>query len=143
MTAPRRILFVGTGNSVRSQIAEGWFRHLTADRRGFQVRSAGVDPRHLHPLATAVMHEIGIDIGSQRGQGVISLRDERFDLVVTVCEVADAALGEEYGLRATRRLHRPIDDPTLLEDPDEPDVEPFRECRDEIRAMVDELLADF
>lgn len=144
MTQPVRVLFVDLDNSVRSQIAEAWLRHLATTREPpvpVLVRSAGTDPRHLHPLATAVMQEVEIDIGRQRGQGLATLADERFDLLVTLCDVAVDAVPDDRP-RATTRRHHPVDDPAFLEDPEAPDIEAFRTCRDELRTLVETLLAD-
>lgn len=135
---PFRILFVSTGNSCRSQMAEGWARALAAEH--VVARSAGTRPRHLHPLVTRVMQEAGVDVGAQRGKSVDPLRHERFDLVVTLCETAAAECPPLT--RAARRVHRPFDDPALLELEGDEDLESYRALRDEIRAFVTELLRD-
>lgn len=135
---PLRILFVSTGNACRSQMAEGWVRHLAAE--GVIARSAGTEPRHLHPLATRAMQELGVDIGHQRGKGVQAVRHERFDLVVTLCETAAQSLPPLPLAKAT--LHRPFDDPSLLESDDDADIETYRALRDELRTFVDELLRE-
>lgn len=120
-------------------MAEGWARHLGA--AGVVVRSGGTEPRHLHPLATRVMQEAGVDIAGQRGKSVLPLARERFDLVVTLCEGAAAACPPLP--RAARRVHRGFDDPAFLVVPGEDeDIEAYRALRDEIRAFVEELLRD-
>lgn len=135
---PLRILFVSTGNACRSQMAEGWVRHFAPE--GVIARSAGTEPRHLHPLATRAMQEAGVDIGHQRGKGVDAVRHERFDLVVTLCETAAAACPPLPLAKAA--LHRPFDDPALLESDDDADLEAYRALRDELRAFVWELLRE-
>src|SRR5436189_197605 len=85
---PFRILFISTGNAVRGQMAEGWARHLGPPH--LIARSAGTRPVALHPIATRVMQEAGVDIAAQRGKSVEPLKNERFDLVVTLCETAAA-----------------------------------------------------
>lgn len=136
---PTRVLFVSTGNACRSQMAEGWLRHLAPP--DVVVRSAGTRPRHLHPLATRAMQEAGLDIGAQRGKAIDPFVRERFDVVVTLCETAASECPELPN--AVRRVHRPFDDPSLLEfdDDDGGDLETYRALRDEIRAFVADLAA--
>jgi protein-tyrosine-phosphatase len=137
MSAPYRVLFVCAGNACQSQVAEGWMRHLGGER--VVVRSAGVRPRPLHPLATRAMQEAGVDISAQRGKGLEAVRHERFDLLVTLCEEARA--GTPDLLRVAQRAHRETDDPTWLEEHPDGDLDAFRALRDELRAFVEELLA--
>ena len=85
-TMNARVLFLCTGNSARSQMAEGILRHLTEDR--LAVFSAGTAPSFVHPNAIRVMAEMGIDISQQRAKGVDEFHDEAFDYVVTVCDRA-------------------------------------------------------
>ncbi len=135
---PFRILFVSSGNSVRGQIAEGWVRALGPSH--VVARSAGTRPRPLHPIATRVMQECGVDIAAQRGKSVEPMKHERFDLVVTLCETAASECPEFIAVR--RRVHRPFEDPALLEDPTDPDLDAYRALRDEVRAFVEELLRE-
>ena len=136
---PYRVLFVCRENSCQSQMAEGWMRALGG--AGVMVRSAGTEPRHLHPLATAAMQEVGVDIAAQRGKGVDAVRHERFDLVVTLCDTAAGDLPPLRGTPPTR--HRPVDDPTWIEDERGAVLDEFRRTRDALRAVVESLLADF
>lgn len=133
---PFRVLFVSTGNSCRSQIAEGWMRRLAPPH--VVVRSAGVAPRHLHPLAVRAMQEAGVDIAGQRGKSVEPMARERFDLVVTLCESAASACPPLP--LAAARMHRPFDDPSYLCGPDDEDLDDFRSLRDALRTFVAELL---
>jgi len=133
-----RVLFVSTGNACRGQMAEGWLRHLAPPH--VVARSAGTRPRPLHPLATRAMQEAGVDIGAQRGKSVQPLAHERFDLVVTLCEGAVAECPAFP--RAGRLVHRPFDDPTLLESDDDGDLDAYRALRDEMRAFVEEVLRE-
>src|SRR6184192_3332267 len=82
----RKVLFLCTGNSCRSQMAEGLLRHLAGDR--FEVASAGTHPQGLNPGAVAVMQEIGIDIAHQQSKSVDHFAREHFDYVITVCDRA-------------------------------------------------------
>ncbi|MDP6686032.1 MAG: arsenate reductase ArsC, partial [Candidatus Omnitrophota bacterium] len=79
----RKVLFLCTGNSCRSQMAEGFLRHLAGDR--FEVYSAGVKPTEVNPLAIHVMDELSIDISNQKSKSVEGLLGQTFDYVVTVC----------------------------------------------------------
>jgi arsenate reductase (thioredoxin) len=120
-------------------MAEGWVRHLSAE--GVVVRSGGTEPRHLHPLATRVMQEAGVDIAGQRGKSVLPLTGERFDLVVTLCDTAAASCPPFP--RAARCLHRAFEDPSFLAVPgEEEDIDAYRVLRDEIRAFVESILAE-
>jgi arsenate reductase len=133
---PYRVLFLCAANSHQSQMAEGWLRRLGGDR--FLVRSAGVEPRHLHPLATRVMQEAGVDISAQRGKGVDAVRRESFDLCVALTEAARAGCPELPHVTASVTLE--FDDPTWIDDGGD-DIEEFRRLRDELRAYVEELVA--
>ncbi len=81
-----RVLFLCTGNSCRSQMTEGWARHMKGDR--IEARSAGIAPRGLEPRAVRVMAEAGVDISAQRSRHVAELADEDFDYAVTACDHA-------------------------------------------------------
>jgi arsenate reductase len=134
---PYRVLFVCVGNSCQSQMAEAWLRRLGGER--FVARSAGTDARHLHPLATRVMQEAGVDIAAQRGKGIEAILRESFDLCVALSETARAACPP---LPHVARIEtREFDDPTWLEGEDGPDLDEFRRVRDELRAFVEELVA--
>jgi len=82
----KRVLFLCTGNSCRSQMAEGFLRHMAGDR--FEVFSAGVKPAQVNPLAIKVMAEAGIDISKHRSKSVMELIGQQFDYIVTVCDNA-------------------------------------------------------
>src|SRR5580704_16963966 len=86
MTDRKRVLILRTGNSARSQMAEGLLRHEAGDR--FEVLSAGTKPTHVSPEAIAVMSEIGIDISAHRSKSVDEFKNQEFESVVTVCDNA-------------------------------------------------------
>ena len=134
---PYRVLFVCVGNSCQSQMAEAWLRHLGGER--FVARSAGTEPRALHPLATRAMQEVGIDIAEQRGKGVDAVARESFDLCVALALAAREASGALPNV--TRTEYREFDDPTWIEDGDGADLDLFRRLRDELRAFVAEIVA--
>jgi len=132
------ILFLCTGNSCRSQMAEGWARHLKGDR--IEPASAGVDPKGLDPLAVQAMAEAGVDIRAQGSKHVEDLKHIAFDYVVTVCDHASENCPLFPG--PTRVVHVGFEDPPKLAagivDAAER-IRPYRRVRDEIRAFVETL----
>lgn len=134
----RRILFLCTHNSARSQMAEGLLRGLGGDR--FMAFSAGTEATAVQPLAIGTMRELGIDIGGQESKTLDRYLDERFDAVITVCDQANEACPFFPG--AARRLHWSFDDPSRATGTDEEQLAVYRRVRNEIRARIaDELLA--
>lgn len=130
-----RILFLCSGNSCRSQMAEGWARQLKGD--SIAPYSAGVEPHGMNPLAVKAMGEAGVDISSQRSKHVDELAGASFDYVVTVCGRADEACPVFPG--KTRRVHVPFDDPPALARTARNEAEAmahYRRVRDEIKAFV-------
>ncbi|MCC6963495.1 MAG: arsenate reductase ArsC [candidate division Zixibacteria bacterium] len=130
-----RILFLCTGNSCRSQMAEGWARRLLGNR--FEVYSAGVEPHGLNPLAVRVMAEAGVDIAQQSSKHVRDLAQIPFDYVVTVCDQAHESCPVFPG--ATKIIHRSFDDPPRLAREAanlEESLPHYRRVRDEIRDFI-------
>ena len=107
MTNRKRVLILCTGNSARSQMAEGLLRHLAGERG--EVASAGVSPTQVRPEAVAVMREIGIDISNHRSKSVDEFTDQKFDYVITVCDNANEQCPIFSG--NTQRIHWSFDDP--------------------------------
>jgi arsenate reductase len=133
-----RVLFLCTGNSCRSQMAEGWARALEAAE--MEPFSAGIEKHGLNPLAVKVMAEAGVDISGQRSKTVAELGGARFDLVVTVCGHANENCPVFPG--RTRVVHVGFDDPPKLAAgaaSEEEALEHYRRVRDEIRAFVKTL----
>lgn len=133
-----RVLFLCTGNSCRSQMAEGWARHLKGDR--IEPYSAGVLPFRLDSRAVQVMAEAGVDISGQRSKHVDELRHLPFDYVVTVCDNAREQCPIFPG--KTRVIHRGFDDPprlALSARSEQEALEHYRRVRDEIRTFVQSL----
>jgi arsenate reductase len=130
-----RVLFLCTGNSCRSQMAEGWARALWPDR--LEPWSAGTRPQPIHPLAVQVMAEAGVDIAAQRSKSVDTLGGLVFDAVVTVCDAAREACPHWPGV--TRKIHAGFDDPPRLASQcrtvDEA-LPHYRRVRDEIREFI-------
>jgi arsenate reductase len=127
-----KVLFLCTGNSCRSQMAEGWARHLHGDK--FEVHSAGVKPTELHPLAVRVMEEAGVDISAQKAKHVRILRDTIFDYVITVCDSAREACPLYPG--KTKVLHHDFEDPANAQGNEEAKLAVFRRVRDQIKEFV-------
>jgi arsenate reductase len=126
----RRLLILCTGNSARSQMAEGLFRALAGDR--FDVASAGTRPGVVRPEAVAAMAEVGIDISSHRSKSVDEFPDRPPDLLITVCDHAKETCPVFPG--SVERLHWPFEDPAGLD--------AFRRVRDQIRARIEEYLKE-
>jgi arsenate reductase (thioredoxin) len=136
-----RVLFLCTGNSCRSQMAEGWARHMHPD--AIEACSAGTAPTTLNPRAVQVMAEAGVDIGSQTSKHVDDLAGREFDYLITVCGHADEQCPVLAG--AQRRLHVGFDDPPRLAQDaatEEEVLKPYRRVRDEIRDWIKALPAD-
>jgi arsenate reductase len=128
----RKVLFLCTGNSCRSQMAEGWLRHYAGDHA--EVFSAGTKPAGLNPMAVAVMRESGIDISGQRSKHVDELAKEDFQFVITVCDAAREACPVFPG--ALYQLHWSFDDPAGATGSEEEKLAVFRRVRNEIAEQV-------
>jgi arsenate reductase len=135
MADKKRVLILCTGNSARSQMAEGLLRHDAGDR--FRVESAGTKPSTVRSEAIAVMKEVGIDITSHRSKHVDEFEGKGFDYVLTVCDNAKESCPVFFG-KATR-LHRSFNDPAAVEGTDEKRLGAFRKVRDELRAYLREF----
>lgn len=134
-----RVLFLCTGNSCRSQMAEGWARALKGD--AIEAYSAGIETHGMNPHAVKVMAEAGVDITGQRSKKVDELRDVPLDVVVTVCGHADETCPAWLGHKA-RVIHVGFDDPPKLAKSAKTEEEAlahYRRVRDEIRRFVETL----
>ena len=133
-----KVLFLCTGNSCRSQMAEGWARHLNATV--IEPCSAGIEKHGMNPHAVKVMAEAGVDISGQRSKTVAELGPVEFDYVVTVCAHANELCPLFPG--KARVVHVGFDDPPKLTAglPDgEPKLAIYRRVRDQIRAFIETL----
>jgi len=129
-----KILFLCTGNSCRSQMAEGWARHLKGDI--IDACSAGVEKHGINPLAVKVMAEAGVDISSQKSKVVTELPTQEFDWIITLCGHADETCPALPG----RKIHRGFDDPPKLAlkyNDEEEILKCYRKVRDQIRDFID------
>jgi arsenate reductase len=135
---PTRVLFLCTGNSCRSHMAEGLLRALGGDR--FEVFSAGAKPAgHVHPLAIQVMRELNIDISHHTSKSLATFDGQKFDYLITVCDNARESCPTYAG--AAQQLHWSFDDPAHATGPDEQKLKVFRRVRDEIRQRIQLFLA--
>ena len=139
MAETKKVLFICTGNSIRSQMAEGLMKALGG--QGWIVRSAGVLPSFVHPLAVRVMMEIGIDISDQKSKSVDKFVNEAFDTIITLCDHAAVSCPTFPG--QGKRLHWPIEDPVSATGPTEERLVLFRKARDEIKKRIEDFLTGF
>jgi len=140
MTKKTKVLFLCTGNSCRSQMAEGWARQLKSDQ--IEPYSAGIEPHGLDPRAVKIMAEAGVDISSQRSKHVEELTSLGIDYVITVCDNAQERCPIFPG--PAKVLHRGFDDPPCLAQGSRNEEEAllhYRRVRDEIKVFIETLPA--
>ncbi|HWC96718.1 MAG TPA: arsenate reductase ArsC [Candidatus Sulfopaludibacter sp.] len=134
----QRVLILCTGNSARSQMAEGLLRHDAGDR--FEVFSAGTHPTTLRPEAVAAMAELNIDISHHWSKSVDEFSGQAFDYVITVCDAANESCPIFPG--NTTRLHWSFPDPAAVQGTFEERLAAFRQVRDQIRERFQPFLAE-
>ena len=128
----KKVLFLCTGNSCRSQMAEGFLRHMAGDR--FEVFSAGVKPTQVNLLAIKVMAEAGIDISKHRSKSAMEFIGQQFDYIITVCDNAKQTCPVFPGKH--EKIHWDLEDPAEAQGNEEERLSFFRRIRDEIKNMV-------
>jgi arsenate reductase len=133
----KRVLFICTHNSARSQMAEGLINHDLAGK--VQAFSAGTEPSSVHPLAIAVLKEIGIDISRHRSKSIDEFGEEKFDFVITLCDHAAESCPIFFG--GTKRLHMGFPNPAAIFGGEEEKLSAFRKLRDQIRTRLVEFLS--
>lgn len=131
----KKVLFICTHNSARSQIAEGLLNALGGDR--YEALSAGTESSEVRPQAIEVMREIGIDISRHRSTGLEPFLDKELDLVVTLCDHARETCPYFPGGKDV--LHEGFEDPSAVRGTDEEKKRAFRRVRDEIRAWIEKI----
>jgi arsenate reductase len=136
MTEAKRVLILCTGNSARSQMAEGLLKSAGGNR--FEVHSAGTHPSIVNPLAIEAMSERGIDISRHRSKSVDEFEGQAFDYVITVCDNANENCPVFPG--RTKRIHWSFDDPAAASGSEEARLDVFRRVRDEIATRLDEFV---
>ena len=127
----KRVLFLCTGNSARSQMAEGILRKIGGDR--YEVFSAGTHPKGVHPLSIQVMHEIDVDITNQMSKDVSVFQGQQFDYVITVCDRAKQACPV---FPSSTPIHWGFDDPAEARGEHATQIKTFRRVRDEIASRL-------
>ncbi len=134
----KRILFICSSNSCRSQMAEGIVNHDFAGK--VEAVSAGLEPKHLNLLAVKVLAEVGIDISQQRPDSLCRYEAEPFDYVITVCGAADEKCPAFFG--GVKRLHLGFDNPPQPDENDPEVVDAYRNLRDEMRGRLGEFFRE-
>lgn len=129
----KRVLFICTHNSARSQIAEGLMNAFYGD--DYTAWSAGTEPTQVNPYAIKVMEEVGIDVTDHHSKGLESFLELDFDYVVTVCDHANEVCPFFPG--GKERIHKGFEDPAVIEGPEEAKLAGFRQTRDEIKAWLE------
>jgi len=135
MKEKKKILFLCTGNSCRSQMAEAWTRHLRSD--DYEAYSAGIEPKEIDHMAVHVMSEAGIDISSQKSKDISSLGDIEFDYVITLCDNARESC--PYYPARTELIHKGFNDPPALAKAlknNKDAIGLYRRVRDEIKDYI-------
>jgi arsenate reductase len=133
------VLFLCTGNSARSQMAEAFLRHYGGDR--FEVYSAGLEPKDIHPLTYYVMQDLGFDLSGQHSKDVREYMGKKhFSFLITVCAHAEENCPRIFP-GVGERLHWAIDDPVAFKGNENAKVEKFREIRDEIAKRIQTWIA--
>jgi arsenate reductase len=132
MSSKKRVLILCTGNSARSQMAEGLLRHDAGER--FEVESAGTKASFVRPEAIAVMRELGIDISGHRSKNVDEFEGQQFDYVMTVCDNARESCPMFFG--TAQKPHHGFEDPAVVTGSEEERLAVFRRVRDQLRAYL-------
>lgn len=135
----KKVLFVCTHNSARSQMAEGLIRAFYGDK--FEAYSAGTNPAGVNPYAIKVMKEIGVDISNHRSKSLDEFKDIKFDYVVTLCDGAKESC--PFYPNAMHQMHKGFRDPSQVIGSREDVLCAFREVRDEIKKWIDETFGSY
>lgn len=130
------VLFLCTGNSCRSQMAEGWVRHLAGER--IEAQSAGIESHGKNPRAIDVMREVSVDISAQESAKLTDRMMTLADYIVTVCGHADEHCPVLPA--GVRKEHWPLSDPAKVSGSEDEIMAAFRESRDDIRGGVEDLI---
>ena len=133
MSKKKKVLILCTGNSARSQMAEGLLKHITKDE--YEVFSAGTKPSHVRPEAIKVLAEVGIDISRNRSKSVDEFAGQKINFVLTVCDNAKEVC--PYFPAKTKLIHHSFEDPAEIQGDEETRIEAFRQTRDQIRKYLE------
>ncbi len=133
VVSKKGILFLCTGNSCRSQMAEGFAKKMLS--KDLKIFSAGIEPKRIHPIAVKVMQEVGIDISQQKSKNISETPIDKINLVVTLC--GDAAERCPIFPGKVDRIHWEIEDPTKAQGSDKEIAIVFRKIRDKIKSYIE------
>jgi arsenate reductase (thioredoxin) len=136
MNSRKRVLILCTGNSARSQMAEGLLRHDAG--ASYEVFSAGTKPSRVRPEAIAAMREVGIDISAHHSKSVAEFEGQDFDHVIAVCDNAKESC--PIFPAKTKRIHWSIEDPAAVQGPEKNRLVAFRRIRDQLRASLQDFV---
>lgn len=132
----KKVLFLCTGNSCRSQMAEGFLQYMAGDK--FEVFSAGVKPTQVNPLAIKVLAEVGIDISNHRSKSAMEFIGQKFDYVITVCDNAKQTCPMFPG--RYEKIHWDLEDPAGALGSDDEKLVVFRKIRNQIKKYIEKFL---
>jgi arsenate reductase len=132
VSSKKKILFLCTGNSTRSQMAEGLVRHFREEE--FESFSAGIDPKGVHPKALETMEEISIDISCQHSKHLDEIKNIEFDYVITLCDHAEKNCPLFF--TKGKRIHKAFSDPAAVKGKDDDITSSFRVVRDQLREYI-------
>lgn len=136
VTNKKKVLFICTHNSARSQIAEGLLNYFYGDK--YEAYSAGTQPTQVNPYAIKAMQEIGIDISRHRSKSVQEFLNQEIDYVITVCDSANETC--PFFPSGKNRLHQSFRDPSSIVGSEEEILNGFRKIRDEIKNWIDQFI---
>ena len=139
MQIKKKVLFICTGNSCRSQIAHGLLNDMASER--FEAFSAGSHPSQVHSISIAVMEEIGLDISTNTSDHIDSYLDQDIDIVITVCDLANETCPIFLG--NVERIHWSIDDPFINWNYDLNQLKFFRETREDIKSRLIKFIQSY
>jgi arsenate reductase (thioredoxin) len=138
MSEKKKVLILCTGNSARSQMAEGLLKHITKGE--YEVYSAGTKPSLVRPEAIEVLREIGIDISGNRSKSVDEFADKGIEYILTVCD--NAKENCPYFPAKTKLIHHSFEDPAETQGDEEARLSVFRKVRDEIKDYFEKMIAE-
>jgi arsenate reductase len=138
MADKKKILILCTGNSARSQMAEGLLKHITQNK--YEIYSAGTKPSFVRPEAIKVLQEVGIDISKNRSKSVDEFTNQKIDFILTVCDSAKEIC--PYFPAQTKMIHQSFKDPAEIQCDEKMQAAAFRQTRDEIKKYLEDSFCD-
>jgi len=138
MSERKKILILCTGNSARSQMAEGLLKHITKNK--YEIFSAGIEPSFVRPEAIKVLREIGIDISKNRSKSIDEFASRKIDFVLTVCD-SDREICPYFPVQ-TKLIHHSFEDPAEVQGNEKTRIEMFRNTRDRIQKYLEDSFCE-